>query len=74
MTVIEDFLEAALGRFITVQVGLTAWAGGLFAGDDRHIVIRMEDGLKLIAVDDITAIDVAKQAEIVAPENSLLRT
>ena len=71
MTVIEDFLEAALNRLIRVQFGFEAYAGILFAGDDRHIVIRMEDGLKLIAVEDITAIDLANQAEIVAPgENS----
>ena len=71
MTVIEDFLEAALGRLITVQIGMAAYAGVLFAGDDRHIVIRMEDGLKLIAVEDITAIDLVNQAEIVAPEEIL---
>lgn len=68
MTVIEDFLDAALNRIIRVQIGFEAYAGVLFVGDDRHIVIQMADGLKLIAVEDIVAIDLAAQAEIVAPE------
>ena len=68
MTVIDDFLATALNRAVLVQIGMLAYPGVLFAGDDRHIVIQMGGGLKLINVDDITAIDLAAQAEIVAPE------
>lgn len=64
MTVIEGFLAAAMDQPITVQVYDALYGGILFAGDDRHIVLQMTDGLKLINVEDITAIDVKQSVEI----------
>ena len=57
-----------MGQPIAVQIGIDMWGGVLFAGDDRHIVLQMADGLKLITVEDITAIDVKQVTEIVDPE------
>ena len=67
MAVIDDFLTASMGQPIAVQIGIDVWGGVLFAGDDRHIVLQMADGLKLITVEDITAIDVKQVTEIVDP-------
>ena len=59
-----------MGQPIAVQIGIDVWGGVLFAGDDRHIVLQMADGLKLITVEDITAIDVKQHVEIIDEVNN----
>lgn len=74
MSVAEEFIVEAVGCIVTVQIYDAGFMGLLYAGDDRHIVLQMEDGLKLINVDDITTIDLVRQAEIVKPDDNLVTT
>jgi uncharacterized protein YxjI len=67
LSVITDFLTKLQDQEIFVTIGIDVYNGKVFMFDDRHLVIQDSDGMSLLKIKEITAIDWSPALEIVAP-------
>ena len=64
---IQDFLCKFRGQEIAFTTAVGIWTGKISEFDDQHIVIEDSDGISLLKVKEIIAIDWTPKIEIVAP-------
>jgi hypothetical protein len=64
---ILDFLNKLRGQEIAATTAIGVWTGKISGFDDQHIVLEDSDGISLLKVNEIIAIDWAPKVEIVAP-------
>jgi hypothetical protein len=62
-----DFLNKLKGQEIAATTAIGVWTGKISEFDDKHIVLEDSDGMSILKVNEIIAIDWAPKFEIVAP-------
>lgn len=67
ITTILDFLCKFRGQEIAVTTTIGVWTGKISEFDNQHIVLEDSNGISLLKVKEIIAIDWAPKIEIVAP-------
>jgi len=67
MTVILDFLQKLRGQDVAVTTAIGVWTGSIVEFDGHHLLIKESDGMSLLKIDEIIAIDWAPRLEIAAP-------
>ncbi len=66
---ILDFLDKLRGQEIDVTIGIGVWTGKIVEFDDYHMVLEDPDGISLLKIEEINAIDWAPKLEIIAPQS-----
>ena len=64
---ILDFLDKLRGQEIEVTIGIGVWAGKIVEFDEHHMVLEDPDGISILKIEEINAIDWAPKLEIIAP-------
>lgn len=67
-TTILDFLQKIRGQDVAVSTAIGVWTGSIVEFDSCHLVIKESDGVSLLKIDEIIAIDWAPRLEIVHSE------
>ena len=66
-TIILDFLQKLRGQDIAVTTAIGVWTGSIVEFDTCHLVIKESDGISLLKIEEIIAIDWAPRLEIATP-------
>ena len=66
-TIIIDFLQKLRGQDIAVTTAVGVWTGDIVEFDACHLVIKESDGISLLKIEEIIAIDWAPRLEITTP-------
>ncbi|RQW79854.1 MAG: DUF2642 domain-containing protein [Methanothrix sp.] len=66
-TTILDFLQKIRGQDVAVTTAIGVWMGSIVEFDCHHLVIKESDGVSLLKIDEIIAIDWAPRLEITVP-------
>jgi hypothetical protein len=66
-TIILDFLDKLRGQKVAITMGTGLWSGKITAFDDHFMVLEDADGISLLKIDEIIAIDWVPELKIVAP-------
>lgn len=67
VSTIINFLHKLHGQEIAVTIGLDVWTGRILEFDHNHLVLEDGEGISLLNIEKIVAIDWAPKLEIVAP-------
>lgn len=67
VSTIINFLHKLRGQEIAVTIGLDVWTGRILEFDHHHLVLKDGEGISLLSIEKIVAIDWAPKLEIVAP-------
>ena len=64
---ILDFLCRLRGREIVVTTSVGVWTGKVSKFDNQYILLEDMDGISLLKIGEIIAIDWAPKIEVIAP-------
>ena len=65
--IIQDFLQKLRGQEIVVTTDIGVWTGRVVEFDNHHLVITGSDGMSLLKIEAIIAIDWSPRLEISIP-------
>lgn len=67
MTIILDFLQKLRGQDVAITTTIGVWTGSIVEFDSHYLSIKEPEGMSLLKIDEIIAIDWAPRLEIAAP-------
>jgi hypothetical protein len=65
--VLQDFLQKLRCQEIVVTTDIGVWTGQVVEFDNHHLVITGSDGMSLLKIEEIIAIDWSPRLEISIP-------
>ena len=65
--ILQDFLQKLRSQEIVVTTEIGVWTGRVVEFDNHHLVITGSDGMSLLKIEEIVAIDWSPRLEISIP-------